>query len=201
MIIVLASAKGGTSKTTLALHLARYLSQRKARRVTLHDADRNQSAANWYRRGAGHGFQLQGIDNDIDPASFDDLVIDSAADPGDESLATLMQVADLLVIPSGLSLLDLETTIATADRLALPPEKYSIVLTMVDPRGTSGAMTARSAVVAAGLPCLDRWTYRRGIYTQAVLDGTTVDRMKGTPANTAWGECCQVFDALMKGRK
>ncbi len=201
MIIVLASAKGGTSKTTIALHLARYLSRQKGRRVTLNDTDRNQSAANWYRRGADHGFDLVAIDDALDPESFDDLVIDSAADPGDGSLAALMQVADLLVIPSGLSLLDLETTIATADRLALPPEKYTVLLSMVDPRGTSGAMTARSAVVAAGIPCLDRWTYRRGVYTQAVLDGMTVDRMKGTPAKQAWGECCQVFDALAKGRK
>jgi chromosome partitioning protein len=200
MIIVLASAKGGTSKTTIALHLARYLSQRKGRRVTLHDADRNQSAAHWYRRGAGHSFALSGIDDVLDPESYDDLVIDSAADPGDDDLADLMAVADLLVIPSGLGIVDLETTIATADRLALAPEKYTVLLTMVDPRGTSGAMTARLAVIQARIPCLDRWTYRRNVYSEAALLGTTVDRMKGKPAQQAWGECCQVFDALIKGR-
>jgi chromosome partitioning protein len=201
MLIVLASAKGGTSKTTIALHLARYLSQRKkGRRVTLHDADRNQSAANWYRRGSGHGVTLADIDEALDPESFDDLVIDSAADPGDDDLAELMEVSDLLVIPSGLGIVDLETTIATADRLALPPDKYTVLLTMVDPRGTSGAMTARSAVVEAGIPCLDRWTYRRNIYSEAALQGTTVDRLKGKPAQQAWGDCSQVFDALLKGR-
>jgi chromosome partitioning protein len=199
MIIVLASAKGGTSKTTIALHLARYLSQRKGRQVTLNDTDRNQSAANWYRRGSGHGFTLVGIDEALDPESFDDLVIDSAADPGDDDLAELMEVSDLLVIPSGLGIVDLETTIATADRLALPPEKYSVVLTMVDPRAISGAMTARSALIDAGIPCLDQWTYRRNIYNEAALLGTTVDRMKGKPAKQSWDECRQVFGSLLKG--
>ncbi|MCP9801804.1 ParA family protein, partial [Synechococcus sp. RedBA-s] len=48
MIIVVANSKGGVGKSTLAVHLAAWLSH-QGHRVTLADCDTQQSSSEWIR--------------------------------------------------------------------------------------------------------------------------------------------------------
>jgi chromosome partitioning protein len=200
MIIVMASAKGGVGKTTLSLCLSEFIATQAPRqRVMLHDADRNQTVLNFCRRGGTQSFTVAGLDDHLDPDTFDHLVIDSPADPGDQSLSMLMQSADLLIVPTGITIFDLEAAIATADRLDLPAGKYTLLINMVDPRATTTAMNARAAIENAGIPCCDNWIYRRSVYGESALRGVTINRLKGKPAAMAWADCTRAFKSILKG--
>jgi chromosome partitioning protein len=197
-IFALTSSKGGCGKSTLSIHLARYLSQQKGRRrIALIDGDRTRSITNWYNRGSGHGFDLVNADG-IDPDAYDHWVVDTPGDPDADSLKDLIAAADRLIIPSGCGILDLEGALDSFDRLGNAQSKAVAILSMIDPRATTRAMASRTALIDAGLPCIDKWLYKRTAYQDAALAGLTVDRLKGTSARQSWADCQAVFGELLR---
>lgn len=207
MIIVIASAKGGSGKSTTSIHLATYLSHRRGvGRVMLHDADRNQTSANWFQRGVENPklpqqkFQLAPLHADLDPETYDHLVIDSGADPDSDELLELMEVADLLIIPTAPTILDLETAIATADGLEVPADRYTLLLTLVPPGTSNQGATALDALRSNHLQVCRHWICRRSIVAQAAVSGATVNQLRTQPAKQAWSEHQKAFQTLLRGR-
>jgi chromosome partitioning protein len=112
MIYGLTNSKGGVGKTTIAVHLAAFLSDRK-RRVTFIDADSQASSSRWIK-DAGLPVRLEHLD---DPSLIikkitdlsrdaDDIVIDGPAGLSDVTRAIMLR-ADQVFLPCGPSILDI----------------------------------------------------------------------------------------------
>ena len=105
MRISVQNQKGGTGKTTIAIHLADALSD-KDRRVLLVDADPQGSARDWAAaRETEPPFSVVGLDRptihrDLDrlATGYDDVVIDGPPRVSDLARSAIL-AADLVVIP------------------------------------------------------------------------------------------------------
>ena len=107
VIVVIAAEKGGTGKSTLAVHLAGW-SIRAGKDVMLVDADRQGTASIWVEARADLEYAVpsvvqqfgRGLRRNVRDLSrrYDEVVVDmgSGDTPGIEAL---MRVADLIVVP------------------------------------------------------------------------------------------------------
>lgn len=112
MIFAFTNSKGGVGKTTLAVHLAVWLTG-QARRVAFVDADVQASSSAWMAEAAAttRVFRFHTPDDILEQVpglrdQFDDVVIDGPAGLSEVSRAILF-VADLTLLPCGPSVLDL----------------------------------------------------------------------------------------------
>ena len=117
MIILIASNKGGSGKTTLTCNLAVALAKH-GKEVCIIDADRQSSAANWCNEREAEHVEpaitvVQKYDN-ISPTiktlaeKFEYVLIDVAGRNSREMLSAAT-VADMLICPSQCSQLDMDT--------------------------------------------------------------------------------------------
>lgn len=114
-IVALVSRKGGTGKTSLAMNLAEALST-KRRRVVVIDLDRGADAAKWRERGKELSFTVKRVDSrsgeqemkkDINEARAEaDLLILDTPPTKSRVMSRAIQMADLVLIPTGPSALD-----------------------------------------------------------------------------------------------
>ena len=120
--LLVANAKGGSGKTTLATNLAGMFAARRLR-VVLADMDRQQSAARWLaRRPAGFPV-IRGLLPDADHhaiKAFDPqwVVYDSPAGLHGNKLEALIKRADLVLVPVVPSVLDMDASLDFLDALA-----------------------------------------------------------------------------------
>lgn len=112
MIIALTNSKGGVGKSTLAVHLAAWLSER-GDRIALVDADAQGSSSAWLREAAPSipVFRLANPDDILDQVpqlagEFGAVVVDGPAGLSEVTRAILL-LADLAWLPCGPSVLDL----------------------------------------------------------------------------------------------
>lgn len=109
--ILIANPKGGSGKTTLAVNIAGYLASR-AKRVSLLDMDRQQSAALWIESrpdGLPAVRPMKYSKTSNEPSDW--LVIDSAAGLSGSNLAcSLVKQASKIVVPVVPSLFDLHAS-------------------------------------------------------------------------------------------
>jgi len=120
-VVATISLKGGTGKTSIAVHLAAVLSTPK-RQVVLVDADPQRSAAQW-SEGGGLPFPVVALDTSRGAARFKanlsaldaDLVILDCPPELAETAMLAALLADLMLIPCGASALDLRAAKAAVD--------------------------------------------------------------------------------------
>jgi len=116
--ILVANAKGGSGKTTLATHITGWLAG-KRQRVGLHDADPQRSATQWLQRRPAlfpsiAGFPADASRKEMKEIGLDWVVVDSAAGLRGDALRDALRRADALVVPVAPSIFDMT---ATADFL------------------------------------------------------------------------------------
>ncbi len=197
MIIVIASAKGGSGKTTTAIHLAEWLSRkRNIGSVTLQDADPdNQSATAWYEQGEDWKFDL--ISHDEESIN-DVLVVDSGAAPDSDDLAELVEVSDLLIVPTAPSFLDIQSAARTVAQFE--QDGSATLLVTLAPSGRSKAgQNAIEALKEAELTVCSKVIRRRAVLGDAAGLGTTVASIKGDAAAKAWAEHQAAFKSMLGG--
>jgi chromosome partitioning protein len=109
--ILVANPKGGSGKTTLATNVAGWLAG-KRQRVTLVDADPQQSAAQWLARRPQGFPQVVAGEKKKAAKDFDAQwqVVDSAAGLHGDDLADAVRRADVMLVPVSPSLFDIDAT-------------------------------------------------------------------------------------------
>jgi chromosome partitioning protein len=186
VILTVASFKGGVGKTTTAIHLAAYFSQKAS--AVLIDGDPNRSSTLWAARGTPT-FRVAGQHQIAMCArQCEHLVIDTKARPEPQDFKALAEGCDLLVLPCTPDPFSLDALMMTVEALQkLGANQYRILLTIVPPRPQADGENARQSIVGAGLPIFAGDIRRTVAFQRAALDGTTVDQVKGNDtAGLAW---------------
>lgn len=180
--ILVANAKGGSGKTTLATNLAGYLATTNAK-VMLTDLDRQQSATQWLkRRPADAPLILTTQHAGKQTSALDWMVTDSPAGLRDEKLADAVKDADVVIVPIQPSAFDIG---AAADFLeVLMQEKavrknktfVALVGSRVNSR-THAAVGLAEFMGDTGFPVL---AYLRNsqVYTTAAEQGLSIFELR-----------------------
>jgi chromosome partitioning protein len=182
-IIGLLSRKGGSGKTTLAVHLA-VLAQQANRRSLLIDLDPQHSAADWWRAREADTPQLV----ETDPPKLRE-VLDAARSAGvglvvidtrpsaERDAALVAGLSDLILVPTRPAILDLRAILGTIDVVKGAARRSLIVLNACPPpRGAGEASLtgdARRAVGAFGVPVASVPIVNRVTFSSALLTGLT----------------------------
>jgi chromosome partitioning protein len=172
LVISVVHTKGGVAKTTSSLYLAA-AAVRRGLTATVYDADPQGSALLWAHHANNAGeplpFPLHAADAGAIPtvhqAGTDLVVVDTP--PGQaHAIDTAIDTADLVLIPTGASPLDLQRVWPTLEVTAHRPT--AVILTMVDLRARDTLVgSAREVLDDAGVPVLNTMIGQRQHYRQA----------------------------------
>lgn len=173
------SRKGGTGKTTIAIHLA-VTAEQSGLTTVLIDLDPQASAIGWLKRRedespvvvSAHSSQLPDLLQKADDNGVDLAIIDTAAHAETSALAAA-RVSTLSLIPCRPASLDLLAIGATVDVVKLAKVPACVVLNGTPARG-SLSDEARSAVETYDVPCAPCSLGQRVAFVHALTDGLTV---------------------------
>ena len=181
--LAIISQKGGSGKSTIAVHLAAYALIKKLHPAIV-DLDPQGSAYEWNNlrdendpkspkldaiRGTADklaALQKMGIENGIDL-----LIIDTAPHSNKEA-ALAAQLADAVLVPCRPSLFDLKAITTTFQIIAAAKKPAAVILNAA-PRGKL-ADEAREAIEAQGFTVLPTVLQHRAAFSHAVIDGRAV---------------------------
>lgn len=179
--VALVNPKGGTGKTTIAIHLA-VAAHRDGRRAALVDADPQGSVLDWHRRSAeGYdGPEVRSVDRGesvregLSGGGPGIAVVDSPARL-DERTGAVLTAADLALVPVRPSGLDLWGTAEFLDVLTDYVDRglsAAFVASQADVR-TSLSDQLEGALSGLGMPLLDGLTLRVA-FARSLSEGRTV---------------------------
>lgn len=174
MFITLAAYKGGVGKTTTAMHLAAHAA--RSGKTVLIDADPNRSALTWAARGQlpFDVFDTNSI-NQIYAGKYAHTILDTAARPTPETIKSLAEGCDTLILPSSPDLLSLDALLLTVRALQEHGAKqFKILLTMVRPKPARDGDVAHARLREAGLPIFDGMIRRYQSFVTAAATGSLV---------------------------
>jgi chromosome partitioning protein len=199
--IAVIARKGGSGKTTVAVHLA-IAAHLRGRQVLLADADRQQSASTVLRgrAGAGPNFaettgaELCKLQRVAVQRKIDAMVIDTAAG-AEEDAAHAIVVADLTLLVIRPTFLDFAAAVETAAVLRRMGRPGVIVLNQA-PVARAGVepplvRKAQEAVRLMRLPLAPTILRSRNVYQQALERGSSAEEID--PAAPAAQEAADLW--------
>lgn len=156
-IITMAAQKGGVGKTTLAVNLA-VGAQLAGIKTVLFDMDGQESATAWSERRTAELPHVEPISARRLPQAiqaarangFELVILDTPPAAGAEAAAAA-ELSDLILIPCGASLIDLDAIKRTAQLVAATAKPAYAVLNMVPPTATMLIEDAKALIEQAGL--------------------------------------------------
>lgn len=175
--IAMISQKGGSGKTTLALHVAVSV-QAMNLNVAVIDLDPQASAMSWNDRrqdGAlpvvisAHAKRLQQELQRVKDAGADLVIIDTAPH-ADSAALTAAQYADMVIVPCRASILDVETARTTLDLISASGTPAHVVMN-ASPAWGGDAKVAEEALREAGVSVLEPRVAQRLVFSRALLAG------------------------------
>ena len=195
------SHKGGSGKTTIAVHMA-VCAIRQGYHTAIIDIDPQGSAFDWYlsretqnelNAVQAQAGQLAALVKQA-KAGEADLVIVDTAPHSDSAAAVAAQLADFILMPCRPSRFDLKAIGSTSAiaRLAKTP---AAAIINAAPRGKL-AEEAKEALQQQGIEVFDSVLQQRAAYTHAVIDGRSVHEYE--PEGKAAAEIDALFDCLKK---
>ena len=200
-IISIVNQKGGSGKTTLALHLAVAASQAGLNTAVI-DLDPQASAANWGDRRKdklphvrpAFASRLPQELNEIRKAGGEIVVIDTAPASDSAALAAA-QASDFILIPCRPSYFDLESMANTLGLLKTTGKPVWAVLNAVTSQG-SEAEAAAETIKALDVRLCPVQLGRRVAYSRAVESGQAVQETE--PRSKAAEEVERLYRAISR---
>ncbi|VVS99863.1 ParA family protein [Hoeflea sp. EC-HK425] len=203
--ISILSQKGGSGKTTLALHLA-VMAEEQGKRAVVIDLDPQASATLWHtaRTRAGHPQSphvqpthpagLESVLNNCAAQGVDFVFIDTA--PQSDNVATqAAQLADLVLIACKPSILDLRAIQNTLRLTEIARVRPYVVLTQIEAQGTRHAEAAQT-LANLKVDVLPAGMGKRVAYMDALIDGQAASEFE--PHGRAAEETRLLFDVVAK---
>lgn len=199
--LAIIAQKGGSGKTTLAVHLAVCATRHKLK-TALIDLDPQASAYQW-NESREDGRKLDAVrGNSSDLAALlkqakdggVDLVIIDTAPHSDSAAAIAAQLADFVLIPCRPARFDLDA-IATTAQIAKVTKTPTAVVLNAAPRGKL-AEEARDALQGQNLTVMATVLYQRAAYSHAVIDGRSVHEYE--PDGKAAAEIDDLYNHITK---
>ena len=183
-VLVVATSKGGTGKTTIAASLAAYW-RSDGKRVAMLDTDPNQAATRWFRKGSSYdNVEAQATSDEHaiigavqDLSERADIVIVDTAGFGNQSMIYAVGIADLVLIPvmaDEASLFEaskMKKVIQSASALTRREIAFRTVLNRVK-RATVVRHTERQ-LEALGLNPVDARIGDRAVFQEASYHGSS----------------------------
>ncbi len=216
-MVALLARKGGTGKTTLAVHIA-VLASETRRQVLLVDTDPQRSASDWWAARPWQDgdrkvprlvtCEARDIPKVLDAADGEgiDLVVVDTRPSVEADIVQIARAADLVLIPTRPGILDLRAIAATTRAVGMTSRDRRadagtlVVLNCVPPpRGVGEsrlAAEARSALAAYGIPVADVTIGNRAAFAHALIDGRAVTEFE--PAGKAAAELRHLFKVMEK---
>lgn len=197
-ILVIASSKGGVGKTTLTISLAVYAAAR-GERIAILDRDAQKSVVGWQsRRKSGEsGVDVLAVDSAaealglISAQGYDWLIVDTPPALM-ERIDEAVSQADIVLIPSRASMLDLDAIHPALDVCVEFSKPYLFVLNSVDTRQqktNAGARTylgtfgkVADTMIAQRVAYVSAMTWGKGP-TEVETDGKAAEEIE-----RLWGE-------------
>lgn len=185
-IITVTGHKGGVGKSTTAIHLAAYFSEKG--KTVLVDGDGNRTAMKWAARGefpfkVGDERQMAKL---IQGADF--AIIDTQARPSSDDLKELAKGCDLMVLPTSPDVVAVEPMLEIARDLHGMKANYSALITLVPPLPSRVGEMMHEELDRAGLPVFRTMIRRSLLFQEAARIGKTVADLGGARALLAWGD-------------
>jgi len=204
VIISLVNQKGGVGKTTIAINLASYLSE-KGHRVLLVDGDPQGSVLQWQSISDDHPFEVKHapsasvLSNRKALSKKNDHVIIDAPPAMGEITRAILAVSDLAVVPITPSPLDIWSSKETISlfpeakkRNRRITEKLLICRKIV---GTRVGREAREALETYGMDMFDAEISQRVAFVEAMISGRSV--LEYAPLSEAAKEIRRLGDEIL----
>ena len=198
-VLVLASRKGGSGKTTLAGHLAVEAERRGAGPVAMVDMDPQGSLADWWNERSAQTplfvrTALPSLANDLERLRAHGiklLIVDTPPSLGDE-VREVIRRADLVLIPTRPSPHDLRSIGATVELV----EQLGKGLVFVINSATRNARITTETVTLLSQhgPLCPALIHHRVDFASSMIDGRTVMELQG--AGPAAKEVGKLWDYL-----
>jgi chromosome partitioning protein len=180
--IAIISQKGGSGKTTIAVHLAVCASQQNLKTAIL-DTDLPQACAFEWNEARGEGRlnavkaqagQLAGYLAKAEANGLDLAIIDTAGkSEGDSAIAAAL--ADMVLIPSRPYRFDLRSIRSTLKIVKLAGNSSSYVIFNAAPRGNLAARTSEALKKSnPEIKVIDVVMRHRAAYCHSIADGRSV---------------------------
>lgn len=188
--IALASEKGGVGKSTLAWNLSGALSETGS--VLLVDEDSRVGSCLSWAELSEVPFQVvnsEGAAAALKSKPPEFLIVDSEGRPSSEDLLEMTTAFDVMLIPTGVSRLEIASTLRLWNALKDKgnPDALRVVLTRVPPVGKAG-IEARDALREAGVPVLSTVVRRLTAHERAADNGGLVKDAADRRASEAWND-------------
>lgn len=200
-IVAILAQKGGSGKTTIAVHIAVCAARRKLH-TALIDLDPQASAYHWNESRADDQKldatqatpnQLAALLQQAKAGGVDLAIIDTAPH-SDSAAAIAAQLADFVLIPCRPARFDLDA-IATTIAITKAAKTPALVILNAAPRGRL-AEEARIALQRQGMNVADPVLHQRAAYSHAVIDGRSVHEYE--PEGKAAGEIDALYNHISR---
>jgi len=198
--VAILSQKGGTGKTTLAVHLA-LAAERRHVVVAVLDLDPQASAAEWKDSRDGDTPSVTSIQSSrlgkalevAESAGAALIVIDTAPHSADAAVAAA-EAADLILVPCRAGILDLRAIATTTRIVKVTGKPAFVVLNAIPPNSPRIVEDAIAAVQQHGLPVAPVVIHQRSAYAHALTAGQTAEEYE--PEGKAAEEIAELFKWL-----